>query len=244
MRPYLLLVSLAALLVAVSPAAGQGGRPTVVLDPGHNGRNAANTHLIDRQVWAGGLWKACDTIGARTSGGYTEAAHNWDVALRIREILRARDIRVVMTRRSNDGIGPCITRRTAIGNRVKADAAVSLHADQAPEGNHGFHVILPKAVKGQSAKMRRESWRLGKSIRTALKRQGPNGYANYWGRAGLVYRDDLGGLNLSKVPKVFVEAGNMGSSRDAAILESTKGRQAEADAIAAGILRYLAKRRA
>lgn len=235
---------IAALLAFAAPAAGQEGRKTVVLDPGHNGRNATNTQLIDRQVWAGGLWKACDTIGARTASGYMEAAHNWDVALRVRAILREQDVRVVLTRRSNDGIGPCITRRTAIGNRVKADAAVSLHADQAPEGNHGFHVILPKAVKGQSAKMRRESWRLGKSIRTALKRQGPNGYANYWGRAGLVYRDDLGGLNLSKVPKVFVEAGNMGSSRDAAILESPEGRQAEAAAIAAGILRYLAKRRA
>jgi N-acetylmuramoyl-L-alanine amidase len=242
-RP-LLPIAVALLLAAATPAAAQSTGKTVVLDPGHNGRNAANAAIIGRQVWAGGLWKDCDTIGARTARGYTEATHNWDVALRIRKILREAGVRVVLTRRSNNGVGPCITRRSAIGNRVRADAAVSLHADQAPEGNYGFHVILPKRVAGQPAAMRRASWRLGKLIRTALKRQGPNDYANYWGRAGLVYRDDLGGLNLSKVPKVFVEAGNMGSSRDAAILESPEGRQTEAEAIATGILRFLKVRRA
>jgi N-acetylmuramoyl-L-alanine amidase len=233
------LVALAIVALAPTAALADPGRKVVVLDPGHNGRNAANPGFIDRQVWAGGLWKPCDTIGARTANGYTEAAHNWDVALRLRKILIAADVRVVMTRTDNRGVGPCITRRTTIGNRAKADLAVSLHADQAPARVRGFHVIVPKSGSGTSRRVERDSVRLGVHIRNALRRDGPTPVAGYWGRGGIVYRDDLGGLNLSTVPKVFVEAGNMGSPEDAAILESPEGRQAEAEAIATGILRYL-----
>ena len=41
-------------------------------------------------------------------------------------------------------------------------------------------------------------------------------YATYLGNAGLSERSDLGGLNLSDVPKVFIETGNMRSATDAA----------------------------
>lgn len=233
------LLALAILALAPAAALADLGGKVVVLDPGHNGRNAMHPGFIDRQVWAGGLWKPCDTIGARTASGYTEAAHNWDVALRLRRLLRDEGIRVVMTRTSNNGVGPCITRRTTIGNRAKAAAAVSLHADQAPAHARGFHVIVPKSGSGTSRQVERDSVRLGIHIRNALRRDGPTPVASYWGRGGIVYRDDLGGLNLSTVPKVFVEAGNMGSPADAAILASAEGRQVQAEAIATGVLRYL-----
>ena len=52
-------------------------------------------------------------------------------------------------------------------------------------------------------------------------------------------RDDLGGLNLSTVPKVLIECGNMRNATDAALLVSPAWQQQAARAIAAGITTFL-----
>ena len=66
--------------------------------------------------------------------------------------------------------------------------------------------------------------------------------STYFGAHGLAERTDLGGLNLSDVPKVFIETGNMRNATDTALLESADFRQAAAQALAAGIADYLAGR--
>lgn len=239
---------LLALLVAVPAAAARAERPltgrVIVLDPGHNGGNWTHPGAIAHEVWAGTLFKPCDTFGARTASDYREAAHNWDVALRLRDLLRALGARVVLTRTSNTGVGPCITERTAIGNRARADAVISIHADGA-EGHdlRGFHVIVPEPVVGQTARMVSRSHTLGVAIRDALRDHGPTPVSNYQGTDGIIARSDLGGLNLSTVPKVFTEIGNMASRHDARIIESPAGRQQEAEALAIGLLRFLTGRR-
>src|SRR5438093_4267119 len=44
----------------------------VVLDPGHNGGNASNPGIINKQVPAGrGQTKPCNTTGTATNAGYT-----------------------------------------------------------------------------------------------------------------------------------------------------------------------------
>ena len=64
-------------------------------------------------------------------------------------------------------------------------------------------------------------------------------YADYVGRGGLDVRSDLGGLNLSDVPKVLIETGNMRNAVDAARLESPAYRQREAAALARGLETFL-----
>ena len=96
---------LALLALALSPLAPLRGA-TIALDPGHNGRNWAHLREIDRLVDAGTLRKPCDTTGTATAGGYTEAAYNFDVALRLRAILLRAGARVVLTRTTNSGFGP------------------------------------------------------------------------------------------------------------------------------------------
>jgi N-acetylmuramoyl-L-alanine amidase len=64
-------------------------------------------------------------------------------------------------------------------------------------------------------------------------------YSTYVGRTGLDIRSDLGGLNLSDVPKVFIETGNMRNSTDAALLTSRRFRERAARALAAGLQRFL-----
>lgn len=83
---------------------------TIAVDPGHNGGNASATSYINHKVPAGGFMKECDTTGAETDdGALTEAAFNWDVARRLRNLLRASGAKVVMTRKGNSGVGPAST---------------------------------------------------------------------------------------------------------------------------------------
>ncbi len=221
---------------ATTPLVGK----TVHIDAGHNGGNAGAPSTINALVDAGGgVRKACDTTGAQTNDGtLTEARFNLDVALRLRRLLRVEGAKVVMTRTTNTGVGPCITERAAIGNDAGADAALSIHADGGPPGGRGFHVIRPEGVDGQSEAMLRASDGLGRKLRAALKAKGYR-TATYIAKNGLDRRDDLGGLNLSVVPKVFVELGNMRSAADARLLKSAAQRQRMAQALAAGITAQL-----
>lgn len=210
----------------------------IVIDPGHNGRNASHPE-VNRLVDAGTLLKPCSTTGSSTSDGYTEAAHNFDVALRLAELLREAGARVVLTRSTNAGWGPCITRRAAIGNRVHADAAISIHADGGPPSGRGFHVIYPPSIEGLTDDIALPSRTLALDVRRAFRAGTGMSYADYIGLRGLDVRSDLGGLNLSDVPKVFIEAGNMRNPDDARLLSRPSFRQREALALRVGLAAFL-----
>jgi N-acetylmuramoyl-L-alanine amidase len=54
-----------------------------------------------------------------------------------------------------------------------------------------------------------------------------------------VSRSDLAGLNLSTVPKVLIECGNMRNAGDAALQSNPAWQVRAATALAAGITAYL-----
>jgi N-acetylmuramoyl-L-alanine amidase len=223
-------------LLAVAAALPLAGT-TVHVDAGHNGANATHPAAIARSVPAGrgGFRKACDTAGAQTSDGrLTESRFALDVALRLERRLRALGAAVVMTRRTDDGVGPCVDERAAIGNRARADAAISIHADGGPPGGRGFHVIAPAARRAVDRAIVAPSRRLARALRARLRALGLPA-ATYLPGDGLAVRDDLGGLNLSRVPKALVELGNLRNARDARRLRRPAHRDRLAAALAAGI---------
>ncbi len=211
----------------------------VVLDPGHNGGNAANPAEVNKLVPAGrGKTKPCNTTGTATNAGYTEHAFTWDVSLRVRDLLAAQGVRVVLTRPNDTGVGPCVNERAAIGNRENAAAVVSIHADgSTAAGAHGFHIAYSSPAL--NAQQGEPAQRLAKTLRDGMRSAGLV-TSNYIGSDGLSARNDLAGLNLSERPAVLVECGNMRDANEAATLSSAPGRQRYAAAIANGILAYLA----
>lgn len=212
-----------------------------MLNPGHNGQDASHPEIINRLVpynLHGGL-KPCETTGTETNGGYPEHAFNFDVALRVRAILQAHGVRVALTRPSDDGVGPCVDERARIGNQPGSAAVVSIHADGAPSGDHGFHVCYasdpPAGVAVDAA-----SRRLSTLIHDSLASSSGLVPAAYIGDGdGYFPRSDLGGLELATVPATFLEIGNMRNAGDAALQTSATGRQRIADAIATGILAFV-----
>ncbi|MFV2198043.1 N-acetylmuramoyl-L-alanine amidase [Nocardiopsis sp. LOL_012] len=211
----------------------------VVIDPGHNGGNAEAASRIGEPVPAGPREKSCDTVGAETADGYAEHEFNWELALLVRERLEADGVTVVLTRDDNESVGPCIDERAEIGNEVEADAALSIHADGGPESGRGFHVIAPGEVPGFTDDIVAPSLDLAEDLRRAYLEGSGMPYADYLADEGLDERTDLGGLNMSDVPKVFLEAGNMRNPEDAALISDAAWRERAADSIAHGLALYL-----
>lgn len=225
---------------AVTGLAAVRGK-VIVIDPGHDGGNGSHPDAIKKQVFVGNGYKNCDTAGAQAADGYTEHAFNWDLANRLAAVLRGAGAKVLLTRPSDTGVGPCIPERAGIANRAHADLAISVHADSSAATGSGFHVIEPASI-GSNTAIVAPSRRLGTAIRDAFAAGTGQPYSNYTGRNGISVRADLGGLNLSTVPKVFLECGNMNNPTDLARLSAASWRQQAAQAIAAGMAGYLSGR--
>jgi N-acetylmuramoyl-L-alanine amidase len=222
-----------------APTPPLAGR-VVVLDPGHqlgNGRYPAETN---RLVPAGGFRKPCNTTGASTDAGYPEATFTWAVSRRVARGLEALGARVVLTRDRNSARawGPCVDKRGRAGNSG-ADLKLSIHADGSYSADaHGFHVITPPARAPWTDDIAAPSRRLALVVRRELQGAG-FAYATYIGDDGLDVRSDLGTLNLSDVPTVMVELGNMRSPLDARVMTAASGRTRYADALVAAVRAYL-----
>ncbi len=216
------------------PLAGK----VVGIDPGHNGRNYSDPSYINHLIWNGREREGCDTTGTETDSGYTEALFNFNVASDLAGDLREEGARVVLTRTSNEGVGPCVTKRSQIINRSHADVAIDIHADGGPAGGRGFTVLEPVA-DGPNDHVIGASKAFGHVVLGDFHAITRMPISNYDGTDGVSYRDDLAGLNLTTVPKVLVECGNMRNSRDASMLVRRSFQQLAARAFARAITSYL-----
>ena len=226
----------------VGPAARAASLPltgkVVGIDPGHNGRNYTDPAYIDRPIWNGREWEACDTTGTETDGGYTEAQFNFNVAEYLAGDLRAEGARVVLTRTSNDGIGPCVKQRSELINRAGANVAIDIHADGGPASGRGFTVLEPVA-DGPNDRVIGASRTFGGELLARYRALTGMPASDYDGTGGISYRDNLAGLNLTTVPKVLIECGNMRNATDAALLVRPGFQRLAARAIAETITAYL-----
>jgi N-acetylmuramoyl-L-alanine amidase len=225
---------------SVSPSNAPAPQRIILLDPGHNGGNADNLAQINRKVPDGrGSTKPCNTVGTETNPGddaITEHKFNWYVALDVKQILVSNNVKVVMTRTSDEGWGPCVDVRGKMAAKVNADAEISIHADGAPAADHGFHVAYPKPAL--NAAQGEPSHTLATYLRNGLSDQIlPT--STYIGKNGLIGRSDLAGLNLSARPVALIECGNMKNKQDAVNMESDAGQARYAAGIATAILNWL-----
>ena len=224
---------------APAPTTPAAPAPVVVLDPGHNGGNAAHPEVVNAPVPDGtGGTKPCNTTGTETAAGFPEHAFTWDVALRMRDRLTAAGVTVVLTREDDAGVGPCVDVRGQLAGQVGAAAFVGIHGDGAGAGGRGFHVITssldlagPEVAAGSAA--------LASAVRDAMTAVEP--VSTYTGNGGLDSLPDLAGLNLNAAPAVYVECGNMRNAADAALMSSPDGREALAGRLSAGVLAFLGR---
>lgn len=217
------------------------GDATIVIDPGHNG--GASAAFNNRQVPAGnGRMKACNTSGTAVPGGVSEHAVNFRLATELGRQLRAAGARVVFTRETDDGAGPCVNDRAAVGNRARADAVVSVHADGSDSASaRGFHVIRSTTMVGGPA-IEAASERLAKAVVATFEGTGMPRSTYLGGGTAITPRDDIAGLNLSRVPAVMLEAGNLHHPSDAQLLTDPAFVRTQARALVTALETWLPTR--
>ncbi len=214
---------------------------TIVIDPGHQLGNHNYPRKIHRLVPAGGFRKPCNTTGTSTRGGFDEATFVWRVSKLVQRRLERLGATVVLTRHTNrqDRWGPCVDYRGRKGNQPRADLKLSVHGDGFNGRGRGFHVIAPTDRKRWTHDIYRQSQRLARQAKASLRDAGIP-VSNYTaGGDGLVYRSDLGTLNLSDIPVAMVELGNMRNPRDAHRMTSPRGRATYARALAHAVRAFL-----
>jgi N-acetylmuramoyl-L-alanine amidase len=205
---------------------------TIAIDPGHNGGNASHPSEINRQVPDGrGGTKACNTTGTSTNSDYSEADFTWAVGKKLRKSLEDAGAKVVLSRKDNKGVGPCVDERGTFAD--DADLLVSIHANGTESSSaKGFHIIV--ADPGEDEKTEKASSKLAKSMGHSMSEDfTPN---KAYGKDAISRRPDLAGLNNASVPAVIVECGEMRNPDEAKLMESKSGRTKYANALFQGIV--------
>lgn len=214
---------------------------TVVVDAGHQLGNYRHPRKIRRLVPAGGFEKPCNTVGARTRKGAWEATLVWRVSRVLVRRLETQGARVLLTRTSNrkDRWGPCVNVRGRRGNQVDADLKISIHGDGAASSARGFHVIRPTDRPRWTRDIFEPSRRLARVVKASLVARRFLVADYIAGGRGIDARGDLATLNLSDVPTVMVELGNLRNRRDARVVGSKPGRKRYARGLADAVHEFL-----
>jgi N-acetylmuramoyl-L-alanine amidase len=212
------------------------------IDPGHNGGNFGAPGYINQMVFNGREMERCNTTGTATDAGYTEARFNWHVARYLARDIQEAGGRVVLTRHSNHGVGPCVNRRAVIINAAHAAVAIDIHADGGPPTGRGFTVLVP-VRDSTNASVVQKSRRYGRILRDVFRTTTKMPTSTYDGVNGIQPRDDLAGLNLTEVPQVLIECGNMRNAIDAALLTSAVFQRLAARAIELAMNKFLLAQR-
>jgi N-acetylmuramoyl-L-alanine amidase len=193
---------------------------------------------LNQQIFNGREEEGCDTTGTQTASGYSEAQFNFNVAQYLTADLQSEGADVVLTRTNNVGVGPCVDQRAQIINAAHADVAIDIHADGGPVDGRGFAILEPVA-DGPNNAVISSSEAFGSDVRASFLAITGMPLSTYDGTNGINFRDDLAGLNLTTVPKVLIECGNMQNSTDAAMLTSTSFQMNAALALAQAITNFL-----
>jgi len=171
----------------------------VVIDPGHGGSDP----------------------GA-VVGNVNEKDLNLDVALRLRYLLEANGVRVVMTREDDTFVN--LYARAGIANEVDADLFISIHHNTATSSASGTETLYyPDPEKKLFAQ----------ALQDAVVRQ--TGFPS----RGIVERPGIVVTRETKMPSALVEVGFMSNKNELAIMMTDEFKNQVAQGLLQGIVDYL-----
>lgn len=225
-------VLVASFVVATAGAARAGTAPVVVIDPGHDAR----ANLATEPIGPGSTTRKIKD-GGGTHGvvsGIREPELALDVSLRLRRLLRAAGVRVVMTRTQTAGASMGNIARARIANDAGAALFLRVHADGASSvAARGTHTLTPALHRGWTDDVYAASRRAATLVQAELVR------ALGFPSRGIQERSDFTGFNWADVPVILVEMGFMTNPTEDRALARPAVRQRAALGLCRGTLRFL-----
>ena len=180
---------------------------TVCLDPGHGPGN----------------------VNGSPDGTYKEWEFTWDIAQRVKPLLEAQGVGVVLTKTADNY--PSLTERAETSNKAQPDCFVSIHTNAAGEG--GWSSASGLEIYTSAGPM------------TAQRNVLASGLVNAFHAAGVTLRSEpikhemYTVLAKTDAPACLIEYGFHTNKADVEYLKDTKYRDKLAEATAKGICTYL-----
>ena len=180
---------------------------TVCLDPGHGPGN----------------------VNGSPDGTYKEWEFTWDIAQRVKPLLEAQGVGVVLTKTADNY--PSLTERAETSNKAQPDCFVSIHTTAAGEG--GWSSASGLEIYTSAGPM------------TAQRNVLASGLVNAFHAAGVTLRSEpikhemYTVLAKTDAPACLIEYGFHTNKADVEYLKDTKYRDKLAEATAKGICTYL-----
>jgi N-acetylmuramoyl-L-alanine amidase len=187
--------------------------------------------------------------GANDQHGTNEKHVAWSVALKLQSLLEARGYQVVMTKSAEDELVRN-RDRALIANRARAALMVRLHCDASIE--KGFAVYYPdrpgktrEGIAGPSPPVVERSRAAAEAIHAGMSEVlkghlNDNGIrTDFQTKVGRDQGGALTGSIFSEVPVVTVEMVVLSDESDAAFIKADEGQAKMAEAIAAGVVRFV-----
>jgi N-acetylmuramoyl-L-alanine amidase len=229
-RSILLLSALSVLALACLTAAKPAGKSENVLHQGHA------IHQTDVIIDAGH-----GGIDGGTHWGEIKESHiNLAIGRKLYLLLNSRGIQAILNRtgdyalsddnrwhRSRSRHQRDLTQRRSLQDEVAATMLVSIHVNWAPRGGQRGPLVIYRKGDARSALLAmhlQDSLNRQQSIRQRRPQPSDRYYL----------------LNYAKIPSVIVETAFLSNPQDRAMLTSPRGQTLVAEAIASGIMAYLA----
>jgi len=230
-RLCVLLTALCMMAVMVMPVEAKNNGKIICIDAGHQLRGDSSKEPI-----APGAKKKKAKVTTGCTGyvtGNTESSINLKIAKELQKELKKRGYTVVMCR-TKQKVNISNSQRAKIANKAKADAFIRIHCDSATSHKaKGASALAPATGnKYLSKKVVKKSQKLSKCVINAMCKK--TGAKN----RGVVKRNDLSGINWSKVPVTLIEAGFMSNKAEDKKLGTASYRKKVAVGIADGIDNY------
>ncbi|MBQ9062610.1 MAG: N-acetylmuramoyl-L-alanine amidase [Eubacterium sp.] len=205
---------------------GKLKQTVITIDAGHQ-RNANTSH---EPIGPGAsATKAKVTGGAQgVATGKDEYVLTLEIAKLLQKELKARGFKVKLTRTSHD-VNISNSQRAKKANKANSSAYVILHADSDGASSNGAHTIC----NSSSNRFCGSRYTVNKQLATKVI----NAYVKATGmrKIGVIERDDLSGLNWSKVPTCFIEMGFLSNPSEDRFMSNKANQKKMAEGIANGI---------
>lgn len=204
----------------------------VCIDPGHQ----AKANLEPEPIGPGSTRTKPKVAGGGTgvNSKTPESQIVLKIALKLRSMLEAKEIKVVMTRTKED-VNISNKERALIANKSGADLFVRIHLDSSSNPNLKGITTLYPAKNQWTRSFYQQSKRAAQIIHPYLIKE--TGAID----RGLKERGDMTGFNWSKVPVILVEAGFLSNPLEDQKLNTEGYQNKIATGLTKGILAYLKK---
>lgn len=198
------------------------------LDPGHQAHGNSAQEPV-----APGSATTKNKVTSGTTGvasGVEEYAVNLAVGLKVRDLLQAQGVDVVMTRETND-VDISNSERAQMMNNAGVDLVVRLHCNGDSDSSRtGAFILVPSG--SYTTGIQTESRSAAEDVLAAyIEATGAN-------NLGLSERSDQTGFNWSTVPVINIEMGHMSNAAEDQLLTSSAYQDKMAQGIAQGILNH------